>query len=46
MSISLTKIPTDALVAELQRRLNCGEKKQRRTIFIGKSFLMATVYSS
>lgn len=32
---SLAKVATADLMAELQRRLNCAEKKEKNTIFIG-----------
>ena len=31
----LSEIPTDGLLAELQRRVECADKKETRTIFIG-----------
>lgn len=33
--VSLAKVPTEQLLAELQRRLHCSEKPEKRTIFIG-----------
>jgi hypothetical protein len=40
----LSGIPTDGLLAELQRRVECADKKDTRTVFIGRSrsFLFAT----
>lgn len=35
MSTSLAKLTTLELMKELERRLNCAEKKERRTIFFG-----------
>jgi hypothetical protein len=37
MSVSLAKVSTKALLDEVQRRLNCSEKEEKRTIFIGES---------
>lgn len=34
--VSLAKVPTEQLLSELQRRLNCSEKEEKRTIFIGE----------
>ena len=34
-NIALQSIPTNALLSEIQRRVDCAEKKERRTIFIG-----------
>jgi hypothetical protein len=34
--VSLAKVPTEQLLAELQRRLHCSEKPEKRTIFIGE----------
>lgn len=34
-SVNLSKIATSELVKEVQRRLNCGEKKETRTVFFG-----------
>ena len=34
-SVNLSKIATNELVKEVQRRLNCGEKKETRTVFFG-----------
>lgn len=35
MSSSLAKLTTNELMKELERRLNCADKKERRTIFFG-----------
>lgn len=35
MAMNLTKVATVELLNELQRRLNCSEKKETRTIFFG-----------
>ena len=35
MAVNLSKVATVELVAEIQRRLNCGEKRETRTIFFG-----------
>lgn len=32
---SLAAVPTNSLLAELQKRIDCAAKKERRTIFIG-----------
>jgi len=33
--MNLSSVPTKALLSEVQRRIDCSEKKERRTIFIG-----------
>jgi hypothetical protein len=33
--MSLAAIPTASLLSELQKRIECANKKERRTIFIG-----------
>lgn len=35
MSPTLAAVPTASLLAELQKRIDCNAKKERRTIFIG-----------
>ncbi|TMW69510.1 hypothetical protein Poli38472_001666 [Pythium oligandrum] len=35
MAPSLAAVPTNLLLAELQKRIECATKKERRTIFIG-----------
>lgn len=35
---SLAKATTEQLLAELQRRLKCADKPEKKTIFIGPSF--------
>lgn len=35
MAATLAGVPTQSLLDEIQRRLYCAEKKERRTIFIG-----------
>jgi adenylate kinase len=32
---SLAAVPTNSLLEELQKRIECASKKERRTIFIG-----------
>lgn len=32
---SLAKVTTEQLLAELQRRLKCADKPEKKTIFIG-----------
>lgn len=32
---SLAAVPTNALLSEIQKRIECSAKKERRTIFIG-----------
>lgn len=32
---SLAAVPTNSLLEELQKRIECAAKKERRTIFIG-----------
>jgi hypothetical protein len=34
--MDLSEIPTDGLLQELQRRVECADKKDTRTIFIGR----------
>ena len=35
MSVELAKVATVELIRELQKRVNCHEKKETRTIFVG-----------
>lgn len=35
MSIDITKVATIELVREIQRRLSCAEKPEKRVVFFG-----------
>ena len=36
MSVNLAKVATVELLSELQRRVNCSEKKEVNSIFVGQ----------
>lgn len=48
MSVDLTRIATVELMKELERRVNCSNKREKRTIFFGppgmKSYESHDVY--
>jgi hypothetical protein len=45
MSPSLAGIPTNQLLSELQKRIECASKKERRTIFIGAFLVVLAIWS-
>lgn len=38
MPLDLYEVPTDDLLAEVQRRMHCFDKPEKRVIMVGKTF--------